>query len=81
VRFQFIDRESKELQGDRLRYGFLAQDIQQIEGEPRVIVDDTDPDNLKITDSMLIPVLVRAVQELTDRVNELSQEVDRLKGV
>jgi hypothetical protein len=81
VQFQFHDRESGDLQDGRVRYGFLAQDIQKLEKDPKVIVDDVDPDNLKITESALIPVLVNAIQELNQKVQELSDEIQILKGL
>ena len=54
-----------------LRYGFLAQDVLQAEGDNPVIVDATDPEELKLNETALISVLVNAVQELTARVKEL----------
>jgi len=62
--FQFRTSREDATPSGKVRYGFLAQDIQEIEGPNGVIIEDTDPDNLKFDSSSLIPVLVKALQEL-----------------
>ena len=47
-----------------MRYGFKAQDVLTLEGTNPVIVDADDADKLRFNDSSLIPVLVKAIQEL-----------------
>jgi hypothetical protein len=70
--YQFREsRESEETNGG-VRYGFKAQDIAAIEPEA-VIVDTTNPEKLYYNESNLIPILVKAIQEL-------SAEVERLKN-
>jgi hypothetical protein len=70
--YQFrTSRESEETNGG-VRYGFKAQDIAAIEPEA-VIVDTTNPEKLYYNESNLIPILVKAIQEL-------SAEVERLKN-
>ena len=66
-----VNRESNESSGP-YRYGFKAQDILKLEGETPVIVDNTDPEYLKLKETSLIPILVNAIKEL-------SAEVDKLK--
>ena len=62
--YQFrIGRDSEETNGP-VRYGFKAQDVLELEGENPVIVDNEDPDKLRIIDTAMIPVLVKALQEL-----------------
>jgi hypothetical protein len=59
-------------EGDgRNRLGFLAQDVLALEGESPVIVDNENPDSLKLHETYLIPVLVNAIKELTARIEEL----------
>jgi hypothetical protein len=58
----------------RKRYGFLAQDVLALEGSDPVIVDNEDLESLKLHESHLIPVLVKAIQELTTRVKELENK-------
>jgi len=56
-------RDSEETNG-RVRYGFKAQDVLALEGANPVIVDNEDADKLRMIDTALIPVLVKALQEL-----------------
>jgi hypothetical protein len=46
-----------------VRYGFKAQDILALEGANPVIIDNSDPDNLKYNQDSMIAVLVKAIQE------------------
>ena len=56
-------RDSEETNGG-VRYGFKAQDVLALEGANPVIVDNEDEDKLRMVDTALIPVLVKALQEL-----------------
>jgi hypothetical protein len=56
-------RDSEETNGC-VRYGFKAQDVLALEGDNPVIVDNEDADKLRMIDTALIPVLVKALQEL-----------------
>ena len=67
------DRDSEETQGQE-KYGFIAQDILEIEGDNPVIIDNLDEDHLGYTESNLVPVLVKAIQELKAEVDKLKQE-------
>lgn len=58
-----LNRDSDETNGGK-RYGFLAQDVLALEGNDPVIVDCEDADKLKYCGDNLIPVLVKAIQEL-----------------
>jgi trimeric autotransporter adhesin len=63
VAYQFrLNRDSNETNG-KVRYGFKAQDIAAIEPEG-VIVDVANPEKFYYNESDLIPILVKAVQEL-----------------
>lgn len=53
------------------RYGFLAQDIQLTEDGAKVIVSESNPEQLGLNSDYLVPILVKAVQELEARVQEL----------
>jgi len=64
------NREDTEGHGP-LRYGFPAQNILELEGDNPVIVDNEDPDKLRMTDQSLIAVLVNAIQELETRLAAL----------
>jgi trimeric autotransporter adhesin len=68
--FKAGSRNSEHTDGKR-RYGFLAQDVLPLEGDNPVIISADDPDKLQYTEAHLIPVLVKAIQELTARVEQL----------
>jgi len=74
------DRESDEPQEDsRVRYGFLAQDILELEGEQPVIIDNSNPDCLGIAETSLIPVLVNAIKELSAELQSIKEELAKIK--
>jgi len=71
-------RDSEETNGG-VRYGFKAQDVLALEGANPVIVDNEDADKLRMVDSHMIPVLVKAIQELSAEVDNLKQQLGALK--
>jgi len=76
--FQFLtgNRGEEKRKPDGIdRYGFLAQDILELEGEKPIIANNKDSEKLAITESYLIPVLVNAIQELTERVRMLEDKL------
>ena len=79
IQFQYRkSRDTEEVEeSSRPRYGFIAQDILSIEGDHPIIIDDSDSDKLKYNESSLIPVLVKAIQELTEKVANLEQELSQ----
>ena len=69
VSFQFMDRETGHIK-EGVRLGWLAQDfLKQNPSTP--IIDQRDPENLKLNESMTVPILWRAVQELSARLEAL----------
>jgi len=66
-------RDTEETDGVK-RYGFLAQDILELEGDNPVIINNDDKENLKYQESHLVPVLVKAIQELKAEVDSLKQK-------
>ena len=79
VQYNWMDRATGCVTDPQPRYGFLAQDILAIEGSPSILVDDTDPEMLKLRESMLVPVLVKAVQDLIAEVDVLKARVTQLE--
>jgi hypothetical protein len=68
--YQFrTSRDSEETSGG-VRYGFKAQDVLALEGANPVIVDNEDEDKLRMVDTALIPVLVKALQELNAKFDD-----------
>ena len=53
------------------RYGFLAQDILDVEDGDDVIVNNGNPEQLGINSDYLVPILVNAVKDLKARVEAL----------
>jgi cytochrome c5 len=56
-------------------FGFIAQDLQSVQAEtgitvPNLVMDD-NPDRIEAAPSALLPILIKAIQELTARVKEL----------
>jgi hypothetical protein len=64
-----LSREEPEAHGP-VRYGFKAQDILALEGDNAVIVDSSDPESLRLSESNLFAVLVKAIQELKAELDE-----------
>jgi len=54
-------------------FGFIAQELQEVDNEVLQLVNDSNEDSLRINYSKLVPVLIKAVQEL-------KAEVELLKG-
>ncbi len=67
------DREAKDTDGIE-RYGFLAQDVLELEGDNAVIVNKNDEDKLKMTNDYLVPILVNAIKELKAEIELLKNK-------
>lgn len=80
VSFQFKTSREDDTPNGNKRYGFLAQDILALEGDDPVIIDNEVPEKLKYQGESLVPVLVKAVQELSAQVQALQAEIATLKG-
>ncbi|NQW26163.1 MAG: tail fiber domain-containing protein [Cryomorphaceae bacterium] len=66
-------RDSDVAVGD-LRYGFKAQDILELEGDNSVIINSENQDKLRYNETNLIPVLVKAIQELKAEIELLKNK-------
>ena len=82
IKYQFCDKETGEVTDERYRYGFSAQEILANEENPEhpIIVSTDNPDMYSVSDSMLFPVLVNAIKELSAEVKLLKAEVAELKN-
>ena len=75
VSYQFVDnRADKNAVGD-VKYGFLAQDILALEGDNPIIINNKDVENLKYNGESLVPVLVKAIQELNLKIIALETQL------
>ena len=80
IKYQFKESRDSDIVHGQVKYGFGAQDVLALEGAGPVIVDNEDADKLKITDSHLIPVLVKAIQEQQAIIQDLSARLATLEG-
>ena len=51
--------------------GFIAQELQTVDDDYLSLVYDSNPEKLEATYGRLIPVLVKAIQELSAKVTAL----------
>ena len=67
-----------------IKAGFIAQEVQEVlkeeNAEYTAIVPDKDPDKLQVSSTGMIPMLVKAVQELSAKNDELAAEIASLKS-
>lgn len=71
ISYQFkVSRDVDEPHGP-IRYGFKAQEILALEGDSPIIIDNEDPEKLRYNGESLVPILVKAIQELTARLEIL----------
>ena len=66
--------------------GFIAQDLLELQNESSIgenldLVSETDPERLEARYSNLLPVLVKAIQELSLEVKSLKSEIELLKAI
>jgi hypothetical protein len=76
VSFQFKESRECDTATGPVRYGFLAQEVLEAEGENPVIVDTEVPEKLKITNDHMNAVLVKAIQELSAKVEALEAKLE-----
>jgi hypothetical protein len=72
VKFKWQRREP-DVNDGKIRSGFIAQELQSVQGDNDYLdlVFDDNPDKLEAKQGNLIPVLVKAIQELSVEVNAL----------
>ena len=71
TQFQFAVSRTDPTPHGPVRYGFKAQEILALEGNNPVIIDAEDPEKLRYQGESLVPVLVKAIQELSARIEAL----------
>jgi len=74
VSYRFrVDRENEEAHGPT-RLGFLAQEMLDVElslDNRALVIDNDDENRLRYRSDAMVPILVKAIQELTARVSAL----------
>ena len=73
-------REEPTVATGNKRYGFLAQEVLALEGSDPVIIDNEDTENLKYQGEALVPVLVKAVQELKAELDAAKARITELES-
>ena len=78
VKFKWQTRDKTESKDGTIRAGFIAQELQEAQSgsEYLDLVMDENPEKLEAKQGKLIPVLVKAIQELSARVEELESKSD-----
>ena len=81
IKYQFCDPATGEVTDDRYRYGFSAQEIiaNEVNPEHPIIASTDNPEMFALSETMLLPVLVNAVKELSAELTALKAEVATLK--
>ena len=77
-------KPSDAVQRPGIQLGVIAQELQQAQKDAGVTVPnlvlDTNPEKLEASPATLIPVLVKAVQELSAELKAVKAELAALKG-
>jgi len=88
VSFNWVDNFS-ESEKDKTLYGFVAQEIQDVfpdaiedfaGGDDIELNGETIENPLTVRDKFLIPVLVKAMQEQQDIIDNLKTRIETLEG-
>ena len=77
--FRYTREENSDIPYGPKRYGFLAQEVLELEGEDNVLIDKTG-DKLNYTSDYVIPILVKAVQEQQDHIKKLEARLEALES-
>jgi len=80
IKFNFKKSRDNATPHGNARYGFKAQDILALEGDNPIIIDNEDVDNLKYQGEALMPVLVKAIQELSAKNDALEARLTALEN-
>jgi hypothetical protein len=87
VKFTWNARDSSKV--DQNDIGFIAQELEELVNEYNInewlgLVDLSNPELLQVTPDKLIPVIIRAIQELADQddneIAELTAELEELNN-
>ena len=87
VKFNWIDNFSESENGKTL-YGFVAQEVQDVfpdaiehfsDGKPVTVDDKVIENPLTVREKFLVPMLVKAVQEQQDIIDDLKARIETLE--
>ena len=77
VSYQFKTSREDDTPNGNKRYGFLAQDILALEDSDPVVIDNEQPEKLRYNGESLVPILVKAIQELKAEVDSLKAQLNK----
>jgi hypothetical protein len=80
VSFYFKESRDSDVKTGIKRYGFKAQEILALEGDDAVIIDIEDSEKLRYNGEALVPVLVKAIQELSAANEALTARIAALEA-
>jgi hypothetical protein len=85
VKFTWQMREPNEVKDGTSEAGFIAQELQAAQEAAGAtdylgLVYDENPERLEASAGKLLPVLVKAIQELSAKVDSLQTELNTLKA-
>jgi len=80
VSFYFKQSRDSDVKVGTKRYGFKAQEILALEGGDAVIIDNEDSEKLRYNGEALVPVLVKAIQELSSANEALTVRIAALEA-
>jgi len=80
ISFQFKESRETDVSHGPVRYGFKAQEILALEGDNPVIIDNEDAEKLRYNGEALVPVLVKAIQELSAVNEALAARISALEA-
>jgi len=66
-----IEKEIENANKGKKDFGFIAQDVQPLDNDVLRLVYDENPDKLEMSYGKLVPILVKAVKELSEKVKAL----------
>ncbi len=83
VKFVWNDRD-EDGKHDVEDFGFIAQDLKAVQEESKAsylnLVYDENPEKLEASYGKLLPVLVKAIQEMSSEIKSLKEEIEILKS-
>jgi hypothetical protein len=83
VRFKWNMRDGGKV--DIPEIGFIAQELQKVQVDSGIhipgLVYDDNPDKLEASYGTLLPLLVKSIQELSQKVKDLKNELEILKNI
>ena len=69
-----IEIELENANRGKKDFGFIAQDVQELDDDTLRLVSDDNPEKLELSYGKLVPILVQAIQELQAEVNALKKK-------